>query len=288
MEFFLTAEEVIEKHINKSSLIFAFLSGELIAYEKNSFEPINGKELFDFFKHFQNVFYLEGGTFFREEEHPYYQEDKYCEHNRIEFRNGCWTDRTTKLKYTASTPQSTLERVPWLHLYKEMKYEMELSSNNHLYFEESNSYPIVICGDQIDEIQDGWGSAQAKEIILDSLFKLSDLQQLSLNINKSIGDVTDNIGDSERETWLKIILLLSYSLAIEMRNDEEWDLLNKKGKNKINPNKLAGWLKIKAGEMFPGKDNPGHRCGKTTIDKILQEAEEILSPDIHAFLSPQE
>lgn len=286
MEIFLTAEEVIENHINKTSLIFAFLSGELTAYDKNNFDPIDGKELFDFFKHLGNVLYYEMETLFNKEDHPYYQEDSYLAY-AFNYA-GIWTDPTTKIRYASPHEPNTFERIPWVQLHKEIKDEIELSRKDPDYFEELRREVFVIFGDQIDEIQNGWGATQAEEIVFDSLFKKSEVDKLLKNTESPTFKQSDDIGESERETWLKIIFLLSYSLANELQGDDEVDILNKKGQKKINPYKLASWLRIKAIEMFPDKDNPGHRCGKTTLDKILQEAEEKLSPDVHAFFSPQE
>lgn len=186
MEHFLTAEEVIEKHINKSSLIFAFVSGELTAYDKNSFDPIDGKELFDFFKHLGNVFYLDGGPFFNEADHPLYQEDRYYEKKFND--HGIWTDPTTKIRYAASLEHSTFKRVPWVQLHKEIKFEIELSHNDPEYFEEFRRSIFIIFREQLDEIQDGWGAKQAEEIINESLFKLSDIKIL-LSKNENTGKI---------------------------------------------------------------------------------------------------
>ncbi|WP_306546958.1 hypothetical protein [Desulfobulbus sp.] len=156
-----------------------------------------------------------------------------------------------------------------------------------------DNWPVIaIPENQYFAIKAGWNQDRVCDVYISSLFKKSEVDEIQLKEGKQdIAEITnkreEEIGVSERETFLKIILLLSYSLALELKGDPDVDLLNKKGAKKISPENLSSFLKKQALSMFRQQINPTYRIGKTKLGEILQEAEEKLSPDIYLFLEPE-
>lgn len=289
MEVLLSLSEIVPEFINEITLVYAVKEGKIIPYRKESLSPVNVERILSVFEETRKHMNLQM-------ESPEWAIDQ---------EKDLPTEKRIFPKFTMIDICQNGQRTSWIDIYDRIiksiksceiehaKYKKIFNKTEEIkYIEIDGCYDTCgIPSDQFFEILEGVGSSQILEIIKESVFKKSDILNITSNDNQQINQKeylyeNNSIGVSERETWLKVILLLSYSLAIELQGDEA-DILNKKGRKKINPDKLASFLKNKAGEMFGEKDNPGHRCGKTTIDNILDEAEKKLSPDIHAFLSPQ-
>jgi hypothetical protein len=159
MEKLLKFEEIPEHFANETTLIHAFWEGSIFGYDKDTLEPINGKNIIKFFNEMAEIF-------------------KSPEVYLIENKAPVHADKKTGIfyKYEGDIEE---EREHLLEFYRRLRNLPELAKKDkefYDYFKEG--YPVY-SGDIYDIIK-GFGIKEGKEIISRLLFKETELRNVFL------------------------------------------------------------------------------------------------------------
>lgn len=273
-------EIIDETSLSKINLVANVRSGVLTAYDYHTLSPVDWEALERQFNEIKEMIRQQiPGT--RQENVPYTNphtgkpsttiKNVPCLIDPVKIQYDDWTDGKGAIYPTQPLPPATLHDC----LIRKTRPTIPLS--------------------QYNEFLNEWGSRQYEPVILESVFLESDVLKFSdsnprvgntkkvSSINTTEPEQKEDIGVSERKTWLKVIVLLTYSLGVELHGKED-DIFTKKGKKKINPEAVAEFLQYEAKEMFHGQKKPEDRLGSTTIRDILDEAETRLTPDIFKYI----
>jgi hypothetical protein len=257
MEKLILAEDIIEKYLNEFTLINIVKMGIITPYDQQFFNPIDVKKILDFFDEVRRHIN-------QQRESPEWAIDK----------NNDLPKECNELLPVYEIA-SNRDRVSWTALYKECLRNIKEAEH----FKRNDIQGIPSC--QFFEIWDGLGNSQIKEIIYESIFKENEVITAMASIEVIKNDKPkEEIGESERKNWLKIIYLLAHSLNVELKNGNETCFFREKGNDKkIVPLKLSEHLEQDAVQMNIKKSG----LSSETIRKILNEAEDYCLPDLDKY-----
>ena len=174
MEKLLKFEEIPTHYTNETTLIHAFWEGSILGYDKDTLEPINGKNILKFFNEMAEIF-------------------KSPEVYLIENKAPVHADNKTGIfyKYEGDIEEG---REHLLEFYRRLRELPELAKKDEEFYDYFREGYPVYSGDIYDIIK-GFGIKEGKEIVSRLLFKETELRNVFLyeNSEKLIPDGTSKI-----------------------------------------------------------------------------------------------
>lgn len=164
MEKILNFNDVTSLYTNELTLIHAFLAGRILAYDKNTLEPINGKKIKCFFDNFGEIF-------------------KNGEVYSIKTKKPVYLDKKTGILYEQSLSDSE-KNDSWIELYYRLEHLPEWKNNDPVDFWDAFEDGFPVFWEDVSVICKGIGVKEGKEITVHSVFKESEVFKVFVAENK--------------------------------------------------------------------------------------------------------